>query len=98
MKNPNIKLNRKKFIKLFDGTKLYQTECIKSFLSIKKGEIGGYIQSEDNLDDNAWVSGDAWVLGNGSISVNAWVSKNALVSEKMNISEDVMTYLIITDN
>lgn len=41
--------------------------------TVEKGELGGFIEKEDNLshDDNAWVYGNAQVSG------NAWVSGNA---------------------
>ena len=45
------------------------------------GDLGGYIESESNLDTsgNAWVSGDAQVSGNAWVSGDAWVYGNAWV-------------------
>ena len=45
------------------GHTLFRIECTQDFEEIKAGTLGGYIEKEKNLDDNAWVSGDAWVYG-----------------------------------
>ena len=65
----------KKF-KLYYGIKLFQIEALISFSSIDKGEKGGWIEKEKNLDQDgdAWVSGNAWVYGNARVSGDAWVS------------------------
>ena len=62
------------FIEL-DGRKLYRIKALKDFLNVKKGDVGGYIESEQNLsqEGNARVSGDAWVSGNARVSGDAWV-------------------------
>lgn len=41
---------------------------IKNFV-IEKGDLGGYIEKEENLghDGDAWVSGDAWVFGDARV-------------------------------
>lgn len=42
---------------------LYRIQATASFGDVVVGDLGGYIESEDNLshDGNAWVSGSAWV-------------------------------------
>jgi len=70
------------------GIKLFQIKCTKSFKYANEGDLGGYVEKEDNLSQsgdawvsgNARVSGDAWVSGNARVSGNAWVSGNARVS------------------
>ena len=67
------------------GKKLFRIKALVAFGDVEKGELGGFIEKEDNLshDDNAWVYGnarvygDAWVSGNARVSGNAWVSGNA---------------------
>ena len=68
--------------KVVFGRKLFRIKALMSFGNVKEGDIGGYIESEDNLnnDGNAWVSGNAEVSGNARVSGNAWVSGNARVS------------------
>ena len=52
-------------------------------MSVKKGELGGYIEKESNLStsksDKGWVSGSAKVYGDGKVS-GAWVTDQAVVS------------------
>jgi carbonic anhydrase/acetyltransferase-like protein (isoleucine patch superfamily) len=57
------------------GQKLYRIKAVKSFGSVKKGDLGGYIATEENLSQEgaAWVYGDAQVYG------RAWVYGNAMV-------------------
>lgn len=45
------------------GKRLFRIEAIIDFGSIKKGEKGGWIESEENLSDKAWVYGEAQVSG-----------------------------------
>ena len=74
------------------GKIFHRIVAIKEFQTsigiIKKGTVGGYIESEDNLsqEDGVWVSGnarvydDARVAGNALICGNAWIYNNAQVS------------------
>ena len=70
------------------GKKLFRIKALISFGSVEAGELGGYVEKEDNLAQtgNAWVSGDArvygdaWVYGNAWVSGDAWVYGNAWVS------------------
>ena len=63
----------------FFGVQLFRIKALISFSGIEKGEIGGYVASENNLSQygNAWVSGDARVYGNARVSGDAWVYGNA---------------------
>lgn len=65
--------------KVFDGKTLYQIRALVSFGTVNAGDLGGYIEKEDNLSqaDTAWVYGDAQVCGNAQVSGNARVSGNA---------------------
>lgn len=47
--------------KMFLGKKLFQIKALISFGDVEVGELGGYIEKEENLDydGNAWVSGNA---------------------------------------
>ena len=58
--------------------------------SVKAGDLGGYVESEDNLsqEGDAWIYGEASVyggasvFGNASVSEDAWVFGNASVYGK----------------
>lgn len=47
------------------GKKLFRIKALISFGSVEAGELGGYVEKEDNLaqDGDAWVCDDAWVYG-----------------------------------
>ena len=72
LKNDTIKV---------DNHILYRIKALKDFANVNKGDLGGYIEKEDNLsqDENCWVYDDAHVLGNAQISGHAWVLGNACV-------------------
>ena len=59
--------------KMFLGKKLFQIKALISFGDVKAGELGGYIEKEENLSQ----TGDAWVFDNARVSGDAWVSDNA---------------------
>ena len=54
---------------------------MKDFGDVNKGDLGGYIEKEDNLSQNGncWVYGNACVYDNAQISDNAWVRNDACV-------------------
>ena len=68
----------KKFELLLDdtitifGIKLFRIKALISFGNVEEGEIGGYVEKEDNLSS----SGNAWVSGNADYIVfkNNWSS------------------------
>ena len=66
-------------IKKYYGHKLYRIRTLKDFGNIKKGNIGGYIEKEENLSHkyNCWVYDDAKVFGNAVICGNARIYGNA---------------------
>ena len=72
------------FIEIFGGKKLYRIKALVSFGVVVAGQLGGFIESEKNLDQslssNAWVSGDARVYGDARVSGDAEVYGDALVS------------------
>ena len=48
------------------GKILHRIRAIRSFNGVKKGQLGGFIESENNLshDGNAWICSNAEVYGN----------------------------------
>lgn len=55
------------------GRKLFQVKALISFGNVNAGNLGGYVEKEENLshDGDAWVSGNARVYGNAQVSGNA---------------------------
>src|SRR5690606_31319726 len=72
------------------GRTLFQIKAEVSFGSVVKGELGGYIEKEENLsqDGDAWVYENARVFGNARISGNARVYENAWVYENARVYDD----------
>jgi len=63
------------------GKKLFRIKALISFGSVEVGELGGYVEKEDNLaqDGNAWVYGNARVCGDAEVYGNARVCGDAEV-------------------
>ena len=59
-----------KFIINAFGIKLLQIKCTRKIKHADVGDLGGYIEKEDNLSGDAWVCGDAWVSGDAKVSNN----------------------------
>ena len=72
------------------GKKLFRIKALVAFGNVEKGELGGFIEKEDNLSHsgNAWVSGNARVYGNAQVSGDARVSGNARVYGNAQVSGD----------
>ena len=64
-----------------NGNTLYRIRALRDFVDVKKGDIGGYIQSEVNLshEGNCWIYGNAVVYEAASVVGNAIVSGNAKI-------------------
>ena len=60
------------FVTNFLGIKLFRIKALVKFGDVKKGELGGFVEKEENLEHygNAWVYGDAQVYGNAKVSGN----------------------------
>lgn len=64
------------------GTKLFRIKALVTFGCVKKGELGGFVEKEENLDHtgSAWLYGNAKVYGNALVHGDEEVSGNAEVS------------------
>lgn len=83
------------------GVTLFRIEALIDFsISVSKGDKGGWVEKEGNLNQygNAWVYGDAEVFGNAkiygdaSISGDAKIFGNAKVYENASISGNTKVY------
>ena len=80
MANKKFKLTEETISKY--GVTLHRIEAIADFGDVKKGDKGGFVEKEENINasGDAWVYGDARVYGNARVSGNAWVDGDAMVS------------------
>lgn len=70
------------------GSKLHRIKALKDLVTtsgdtiVKQGELGGMIESHENLshDGNCWVSMNSMVSGCAKVSDNAHVSGNSVIS------------------
>ena len=76
------------------GRILHQIKALVSFGDVKAGDLGGWIEKEENLsqDGDAWVYGDAWVCDNARVSGNACVSDNARVCGNAQVCGNARVY------
>ena len=80
--------------KVFLGKTLYRIKALVQFGNVNAGDLGGWIEKEENLSQsgNAWVSGDASVYGNAEVSGDASVSGNAWVYGNAKVSGNAWVY------
>ena len=66
---------------LFRTATLHRIRAVAEFGLVKIGDLGGWIEKEENLshEGKAWVCGDAEVWGNAKVCGNAKVWGNAEV-------------------
>lgn len=83
-----------------NGTTLYRIKAIRNFATVKVGQLGGYIEKEENLshDGECWVYDDAKVFGNANICNNTKVFENAMIysdsqiQDNINVCDDVCVH------
>ena len=70
-----------------DGHVLNRIIALRDFGNVKQGDLGGWIESEDNLSHNndCWVYNEAKVHGNARVCENARVCGNARVCENAEV-------------
>ncbi|WP_375618877.1 MULTISPECIES: hypothetical protein [unclassified Bartonella] len=79
---------------------LYRIKTLKDFSDIKAGDLGGFVEKEDNLshDGNCWVYDDARVYENARIANDVHIYENAhihgiaVIRENVGGSTKIKTY------
>ena len=72
----------------------YRIKALKSFSNIKAGELGGFIESEDNLseDGDCWIYNDAMVYENAKVEGNAKLFDYAVARGNAVVDFDSLVY------
>lgn len=85
--------------KIMLGRTLYRIKSVRDFGNVEKGDLGGYIESENNLSHygNAWVCDNARVCGNARVSDNARVWGNAEVCGNA-VIKSTEDYIVFKNN
>lgn len=77
--------------------RIYRVRALRDFGDVKKGDLGGFVQSEKNLShrgncwiyddaivcDNSFVGGNGKVKGTSKLHTNSAVIENAVVSDRV---------------
>jgi carbonic anhydrase/acetyltransferase-like protein (isoleucine patch superfamily) len=77
-----------------NGVKLYRIHALRFVKVANRGELGGFIEKEENLshDGDCWVFGNACVYGDARIFGNAMVYDNAQVYGNAMVFDNAMIY------
>lgn len=67
---------------MIGGQILHRIRALRDFADVKAGDIGGYIENENNLshEGNAWVSDEAYVSDKARVSGDACICSNAKIA------------------
>ena len=73
---------------------LHRIKALKEFAEVKKGDLGGWIEKEDNLSQlgDCWVYDDAKVFGNAKVYGNAVVFDDAEVYDYAEVWGNAQVY------
>lgn len=75
---------------------LYRIKALKDFGDVKAGQLGGYVEAENNLSHE----GNCWVYDNVKVYDNARVSGNTQISGDAHVYDDtcVTGYVYVDEN
>ena len=87
---------------MVNRTKLFRIRALRSFLGVKAGELGGYVQNESNLShqgrcwiyDHARVYHGAKVVDGGTVRDRATVTDGSIVRDYSVVKDDT----VVTDH
>ncbi|EJF79119.1 hypothetical protein [Bartonella doshiae] len=73
----------------------YRIRALRDFDDVKAGDLGGFIEKEDNLSHD----GNCWVYDNAIVSYGAIVSENAKIRNEAIVADDAKVYgnVIVSD-
>jgi len=95
-------MNKKYELIPSDREGLFRIKTLKNFNNVKKGDIGGYVESEDNLshDGNCWIFDNAVVRDKAQVCGNASVWGKAVVQDNANVRGEARIFdnVIVRDN
>ena len=91
MKNDETK-NKKYTLLSFDkivkdGCILYRIQAMRSFGNVVVGDLGGYVESYDNLshDGDCWTHCQSWVYGKARVYENAYIGQYVTAKERSKV-------------
>jgi len=80
--------------KEFHGRTLYRIRALKDFSNIKKGDLGGWVEKEENLSQkgNCWIYDEAKIFDNACALNSACVLNNVCVLNNACVRDNVYVF------
>ena len=72
----------------YNGKTLYRIRALKNFDDIKTGDLGGYVESYNNLSQE----GNCWIFNNAKVYDDARVYDDAKIYEYAEVYENAEVY------
>ena len=76
----------------WEGHTLHRIKALRDFNDVKAGDLGGWVESEDNLSqyEKCWLYGNARVYGDARIYGNAIVCGDAIVHDNARVCDNAI--------
>ena len=77
-------------ITLGSGIVLHRIKAIRSFGDVNEGDLGGWIEKDNNLshEGNCWVYGNAYVYGHAKVCGNVCICDDAIVCDNATVYDN----------
>ena len=72
----------------YEGRTLYRIRALKDFADVKKGKLGGWVQTEDNLSQEGYC----WVYNNAKCMDNARMYDNSTMFDRSEMHDNTIMY------
>ena len=68
----------------YEGRILHRIRALRDFGNVKKGDLGGFVESESNLshEGTCWIYGNAKVFNKARVSDNATIHGDTIVKDR----------------
>ena len=76
----------------FDGHTLYRIKAVSQFGTVNCSDVGGYVESKENLshEGECWIYSNAKVYGDAKVYDNAKICDNAVVESGAQVFENAI--------
>lgn len=85
-----------------DGRQVFRIKALQSFNDVKEGDLGGFVEKEDNLaasaDDLSWVYDNSIVYGESSVYDSSFVDGDSVVNSSDVFGESRISHGSKVDN
>ena len=83
----------------FNGHTIYRIEANRNFADVKAGDLGGYIESAENLSDegDCWIYNDAIVCDSAKVKDNAKVYDKAKIMDFSRVEKDAKKFTVMQE-